>query len=134
MAIEGERSMTEVLQDIVADVQQIIRSEVLLAKTEIKEEATQAAKAGGLLAVGAVTAFYALGFLLVFCVYLLGVVIVPWAAALIVGVTVAIAAGVLLSTGIKRIKQVSPTPQRTVDSLKEKVQWVKDQTKSNQIR
>ena len=134
MAIEGERSMTEVLQDIVADVQQIIRSEVLLAKTEIKEEATQAAKAGGLLAVGAVTAFYALGFLLLFCVYLLGVVIVPWAAALIVGVTVAIAAGVLLSTGIKRIKQVSPTPQRTVDSLKENVQWVKDQTKSNQIR
>jgi hypothetical protein len=129
MAIERERSIPEVLQSIVADVQQIIRSEVLLAKTEIKEEASQAAKAGGLLAVGAAAGFYALGFLLLFCVYALEVVVVPWAAALIVGVAIAIAAALLIRTGTKRIKRIRPTPEKTIQSVKENVQWVKNQAK-----
>jgi hypothetical protein len=129
MAIPKDRSITELLQDIVADVQQIIRSEILLAKTEVKEEAMHASKAGQLLAVGAVAGFYALGILLLFCVYALETVLVPWAAALIVAVTIALIAAVFLRVGIKQMRQVRPTPQRTIESVKENVQWVKNQAK-----
>ena len=79
MPIERDRSVSELMQDIVANVQQIIRSEVLLAKTEVKEEALQASKAGRLVIVGAVAAFYSVGFLLLFCVYALATAIAAWA-------------------------------------------------------
>ena len=38
------RSIPEVLQDIVGNLQEIIRSEFRLAKTELKEDASRAAK------------------------------------------------------------------------------------------
>jgi len=33
----GERSVADVLQDIIRDVQEIVRSEMRLAKTELRE-------------------------------------------------------------------------------------------------
>ena len=38
---QRQRSVPEVLQDIVGNLQEIIRSEFLLAKTELKEETKQ---------------------------------------------------------------------------------------------
>ena len=128
MAMERDGSVSQLLQDIVANVQEIIRSEVLLAKTEVKE-AGRAAKAGQLLAGGIGLAFYALGFLLLFLVYALATAIAAWAAALIVAVGLGIVAAVLLRIGIKRIKQVSPTPQKTVETMKDNVRWAKNQVK-----
>ena len=129
MPIEKDRSVPELLQDIVANVQQIIRSEVLLARTEVKEEALQAGKAGRLLIGGAAVAFYALGFLLLCLVYALAMVVAAWAAALIVGAGLGIIAAVLLRVGVRRLRQVSPTPQRTIESVKENVRWAKNQVR-----
>jgi hypothetical protein len=39
--VQNGRSMTEVLQDIVANIQEIFRSEFRLAKAEIHEETTK---------------------------------------------------------------------------------------------
>ncbi len=129
MPIEKDRSVSELLQDVVANVQEMIRSEVLLAKTEIREEARRAAKAGQLLVGGLAVAFYALGFLLLFCVYVLATAIAAWAAALIVGIGLAVIAAVLLRVGIRRIKQVSPAPRKAIESVKENVRWAKGQVK-----
>ena len=129
MPIEKDRSVSELMQDIVTNVQQIIRSEVLLAKTEAKEEGLRAAKAARLLGGGAAVAFYALGFLLLFCVYALATAIAAWAAALIVAAGLGITAAVLLRTGIKRLREVSPTPQKTIETVKENVRWAKNQVK-----
>jgi uncharacterized membrane protein YqjE len=38
----GDRSLSDVLQDILRNVQEMVRSEVRLAKTEIREEAVKA--------------------------------------------------------------------------------------------
>ena len=129
MPIEKDRSVSELMQDIVTNVQQIIRSEVLLAKTEAKEEGLRAAKAARLLGGGAAVAFYALGFLLLFCVYALATAIAAWAAALIVALGLGIIAAVLLRIGIKRIREVSPAPQKTIETVKENVRWAKNQVK-----
>jgi uncharacterized membrane protein YqjE len=129
MAVERDRSVSELVQHIVANVQQIIRSEVLLARTEIKEEGIRAVKAGRLLIGGAAVGFYALGFLLLCCVYALTSVVAPWAAALIVGVGLGIIAALLLNIGARRIREVSPTPQKTIQSMKENVRWAKSQVK-----
>jgi uncharacterized membrane protein YqjE len=125
----NERSTSEVLQDIIRNIQEIVRSEVRLAKIEIRDEASKAKSATQLIAAGAVTATFALLFLLLTVFYALAVVMSFWAAALIVGFVLSIIAGVTLSAGIKRFKQIHPTPERTVETIKENVEWAKQQTK-----
>lgn len=121
-------SIAGILQGIVGNVQNIIRSEVQLAKTEMKEDASTYGKAAGMLVAGAVLGIYAIGLLLLMFVYLLSQVMDDWIAALIVFVVVAAIAGVLAMVGMKRIKSVKPGPEQTIETLKEDVQWVKQQT------
>lgn len=125
----NERSVTDVLQDIVRNIQEIVRSEVRLAKTEIRDEARKAKAAGLLIGVGVGTAVFAVLFLLLMIVYALSIVVPQWAAALIVAVALSIVAGITLNTGLKRFKQIHPTPERTVETLKENVEWVRQQTR-----
>jgi len=125
----GDRSISEVLQDIVRNLQEIVRSEVRLAKTEIKEEAVKAKSPSVLLGAGAVSALYSVLFLLFTAVYALSLVVPNWAAALIVAASLAIVAAVTLRAGVKQFKQIHPTPERTVDTIKENVEWAKQQTK-----
>lgn len=125
----GGGSIAELLQGIVGNVQGIIRSEVRLAKTEIREDVTTAGRAAGMLAVGAVLGIYAVGLLLLTIIYALNGPLPDWLAALIVFAVVAIAAAVLVKLGLDRIKNVTPKPEQTIDSIKEDVQWVKQQTR-----
>jgi uncharacterized membrane protein YqjE len=125
----SERSFSDVLQDIVRNIQEIVRSEVRLAKTEIRQEAAKVKPAGVLIASGALTGLFAVLFLLLMIVYALSLVMPSWAAALIVAIALAIVAGGTLSSGIKRFKQIHATPERTVETLKENVEWAKQQTK-----
>jgi uncharacterized membrane protein YqjE len=125
----NERSFSDLFQDIVRDLQEIVRSEVRLAKTEIRDEAVKTKAALLLLAAGAMASTFAVLFLLLTIVYALSRIMPDWAAALIVGAALAATAGVLLNVGLKRFKQIHPTPERTVETIKENVQWVKQQTK-----
>jgi len=125
----GERSLADVLQDIMRDVQEIVRSEVRLAKTELREEAAKAKTAAGLLGAAAITAVFAVFFVLLAVVYALMLVMANWAAALFVGVGLAVLATVVAMAGVNRFKHVQATPARVVDSMKENVEWVKQQTK-----
>ena len=61
MTYQTDRTFSEVLQNIIGNVQNIIRSEIRLAKTEVKEETTKAARATGIVAAGAVLALYSAG-------------------------------------------------------------------------
>jgi uncharacterized membrane protein YqjE len=125
----GDRSLSGVLQDIVRNVQEIVRSEVRLAKTEILEEAAKAKSSTLLLGAGAVSAIFAILFLLLMIVYALALVVPSWTAALIVGAALAVVASVMLTAGVRRFKQIHPTPERTVETLKENVEWAKQHTK-----
>ena len=124
----GDRPISAVLQDIVGNVQDIIRAEVRLAKTELGEEFAKVRSAGVLLAVGALMAITSVLFLLLAVVYALSLVMPPWAAALIVAAGVGIVAGVTLLVGIRRFKTIHATPQ-TARSLKENFEWAKQLTK-----
>lgn len=128
-AMSGIRSVSNVLQDIIGNVQEIVRLEVRLAKTEIREEVNRAKPAGLLLAIGALAAAFALLFLLLSMVHALSIVVPNWAAALIVALSMALVAGATLSAGRKRIKRFHATPERMLRSLKENVEWVQQRTK-----
>ena len=51
-----ERSVSDVLQDILRNLQDMVRSEIRLAKVEIREEARRAVSSGVWIAAGAVGA------------------------------------------------------------------------------
>lgn len=124
-----ERSVTQILQDIFTNVQEIIRSEVRLARTEIGEQTNKALRAFAVLGAGLILGMYALGFLLLSAVYALAAVLPDWLGPLLVGLIVAVIATALIVIGRNRIKTVSPVPQKTIASVKEDAQWVKDQTR-----
>ena len=120
-----QRSVPKVLQDIVGNLQEIIRSEFRLAKTELKEEASRAAKPAATFGMGLVLGFYGVGFLLLSSVYGLSTVMAGWLAALLVGTVLAIVAIALMSSSGKKLKRVNPSPDKTIRSLEENVQWAK---------
>jgi uncharacterized membrane protein YqjE len=122
---QTHRSVPEVLQDIVANLQEIIRSEFRLAKTELKEEAAKAAKPAATFGVGLVFGFYGVGLLLLASVYGLSAVMAGWLAALIVGTVLVIVAIALIASTGKKLKRVNPAPDKTIRSLEENVQWAK---------
>jgi uncharacterized membrane protein YqjE len=124
-----QRSVPELLQDIVGNLQEIIRAEFRLAKTEVKEEAAKAAKLGATYAAGLALGFYGVGFLLLAAVYGLSAVMTSWQAALIVGAVTAIVAAGLISSSAKKLKRLNLTPEKTIRSLEENVQWAKEQIK-----
>jgi fatty acid desaturase len=123
------RSSAEVVQDLVQNVQEILRSELRLAKAEITQEAKKAARSAAVLSAGAILAIFALGLLLWAAVYALSLILPMWAAALIIGAVVGVIAGILLAAGRARMKQVHPKPETTIRSMKENVAWLKNQTR-----
>jgi uncharacterized membrane protein YqjE len=130
MAIETDgRSIPSVLRDIVQNIQDIVRAEVRLAKTEIAKEIIEVKAAGILLGVGAVSGFLAVLFALVAIVFALSNVIPNWAAALVVAASTGIVAASFIYAGRNRLRKVHPIPARTVETVKDNFQWTKPQTK-----
>ena len=121
------RTMSEVLQDIAANIQEIVRSEFRLAKVEIHEETTKAVRSSIPLVIGVLLSLYALGFILLAVVHALSMVVDAWLATLIVGAGVLAISMILVSVGRTRFKQVKVVPEKTVVTVKENVQWAKHQ-------
>jgi hypothetical protein len=123
-----ERSISDVLQDIVGNIQDIVRSEVRLAKSELRDEFVKVKAAAPLLVVGVVGGLLAAFFLAWAALYGLALVLPMWAAALIVAGLLALIGGLTASAGVKALQKVHP-PQHTIASVKENVQWAKQQVK-----
>jgi len=124
-----DRSFADVLKDVVGSIQDIIRSEMRLAKAETKAEMVKAWGAARLMIAGALFGLYALGFILLGGVQALALTMPYWAAALVGGVVLAVVAAILVSAGRSRFKHVHPAPEKTIQTVKENVEWMKNQTK-----
>ncbi|HZU37428.1 MAG TPA: phage holin family protein [Gemmataceae bacterium] len=133
---DGAPSMSSLVTGIVSDAQQLIRDEVALARQEIKEELVKA-KMALVLASGGL-ALVALSAILLsfFLVHLLHQVtgggdpaIVPlWAWFLIWGVVFLLGGGGLLAAAYSNFKNINLVPRQTVETMKENVRWLKNQT------
>jgi hypothetical protein len=123
-----QTSIGEIIGNISDDLSQLFRQEVELAKAEIRQEATKAGKAAGMLG-GAGFAGYLAVVLLSFAVVfgLSNVMDAGWAALIVAVVWGAIGA-VLFVNGRKKMKTVDPVPRRTAETLKEDAQWLKNPT------
>jgi hypothetical protein len=123
------RSISDVLRSIVDNVQDIVRSELRLAQTEIGVELAKAKGAGVLLGVGLACGLFAVLFGLLGAVFGLGNVVPMWAASLIVAAPLGLAGACLYSAGRKRLRGVHAVPERAVETARESIEWAKQQIK-----
>ena len=123
------RPLSQIIQEILAHLTELVRSEIRLARAELRGDLAQVARAGVFIAAGAVFALYALGFVLLGVVYALGSHVSPWVAALIVGLAVGLIAAIFLTIGRTKMKQADLKPDKTVRSLQENVTWMKKQVR-----
>ncbi len=124
-----DRSLPELVSDVTRDLSTLVRKELELAKVETKEEISRGAKAGGMLGAAGAAGYFALLLLSFAFVFLLDLVMPLWAAFMVMAAVYGVVAAVLFLQGRTRMKQVSPMPEETVESVKEDVRWLKEQSR-----
>lgn len=124
-------STGELVKHLGEQVSELIRQELELAKAELSEKAREAGTGAGMLGGAGVVALLALGSFTAFLILLLSQAMEAWVAALIVTVIYAAIAGAVAVMGRERVKEgTPPTPEQTVETVKEDVQWAKRQATS----
>lgn len=130
---ETETSLATLLSGIVADAQELVRQEIALARQEVREEISTAKDAG--IKLGIASAVLVIGGLLLVLTLAQGLADLlnwpAWAGYGLVGVVLAIVGYFLLSAAQKRLSEIHPVPEKTVETLKENVEWLKDRTTSD---
>jgi hypothetical protein len=124
----AETSIGEIIGNISDDLSQLFRQEVELAKAEIRQEATKAGKAAGMLGGAGFAGYLAVVLLSFAVVFGLSNVMDPGWAALIVAIVWGAIGAVLFVNGRKKLKTVDPVPRRTAETLKEDARWLKNPT------
>jgi hypothetical protein len=114
----GEVSVGELVGNVTKDLSTLMRQELALAQAEVKAEVSKAGKAAGALGAAGFAGYMAVLFLSICLWWALGNLIGNGWSALVVAVLWGIVGAVLYASGRKKLQQVSPTPERTVDTLK----------------
>jgi uncharacterized membrane protein YqjE len=123
---QPERSLGELFADLGSELAGLVRKELELAKTETRQEVRTAGRAGASFALTAVAGLLMLTFLSSAVAWLLDQWINRAVAFLIVAVIWVVVAAVAFAAGRRRMRNIEPIPQ-TVETLKEDVQWAKEQ-------
>jgi hypothetical protein len=124
-----ERSIGELFGELSQDVTMLVKQEAQLAKTEMQQKLSRVttdlvslATGGVVLLIGGLALTAALILLLVDPVGL-----DPWLAALFVGGVFGLVGWMMVQRGLTNLKRIDPTPRRTVESIKDDIQWAKEQ-------
>ena len=126
-----ERPIGELLKELANETTTLVRQELDLAKAEMREKAGKAGPGFGMWGAAGITALLALGSLTAFVILVLDGAMPNWLAALVVGLVYSAIAGVLYVRGKHRVEEAgSPVPQKTIETVKEDVQWAKHPTTS----
>jgi hypothetical protein len=115
----ADLSLGELLGNVSRDLSTLMRQEVSLAKAEIRTEAAKAGKGAGMVAGAGVAGWLAVLFASIALWWALANVMDEGLAALIVAVLWAVVGGVLFTTGRRTLRAMNPTPERTVDTVKQ---------------
>ena len=122
---QPDKSLGDLFGDLSSEFTDLLKTQVELAKIEISNEARKAGKTAGIFGGAAVTGYMALLLLSFAVVWALENVMDAGLAFFIVGAIYAIAAAVLFARGRERAKAVNMVPEKTVESVKEDVQWAR---------
>jgi Flp pilus assembly protein TadB len=121
-----DSSVGELMSQLSSQTSRLIRDEMRLAQKEFQESAKHAGIGAGLFSVAGLLAFFGLATFIAAAIAGLSVVMSVWAAALIVGVVLFIAAGIAALVGRGQAQEATPATPRTVETVKADIQELKD--------
>ena len=124
-----DRSIGELFGQLTQDMTLLVRQEIQLARVEMSDKISKVTTNVISVAAGGFVAY--LGGLALVAALILAIRdlanISLAVSALIVGAVLAIIGYVMLQRGMKELKRVDLSPRRTVETLKDDVQWAKEQ-------
>jgi hypothetical protein len=112
-------SVGQLISDVSRDLSTLMRQEVELAKAEVRQEVTKTGKAAGMLGGAGFAGYMVLLFLSIAAWWGLATVMDEGWAALIVAAIWAVIGAVLYVTGRNTFRTVHPTPERTLQTVKQ---------------
>jgi hypothetical protein len=133
-----DSSFVKIIKDLRDDATALFRQEVALAKREMAGKAVTYGKNTVFLGIGALVGLYALFFVFLFLNNLLHTgmtalglseAVASWFAPLLMGMLLGIGALVLTLKALKAMRKEKPLPQRTLDSIREDKDWIKEKVK-----
>jgi hypothetical protein len=128
---KAKASTADLVKDLSREVSTLVRDEVALAKAEIAQKGRDAAAGMGMLLAALVLGLAAAGGSIAFLILVLDAWMPSWLAALVVTAAYAAVAGMLAVRGKRRASKAAlPVPERTIESVKEDVQWAKSHATS----
>ncbi len=129
-ARQGSNTLGDTVTGVIEDVQNIVRGEVQLAKTEIKEDVSKLGQGAGMIGGAAFLALVGFIFLMLGVTYLLNKSLEMWLSAGIVGLALLIIGAIVGVIGKNQIQKANLVPDKTIESLKEDKEWASHQINS----
>jgi hypothetical protein len=113
---------------LATDVQDLVRGEIALARSELDQKLQRVILAAIWLVGGALVGFAGLVVVLQGVAAALALVSPAWAASLIVGVIIIVVGGLFAKSGLKMLALKTLIPDRTAASLQKDARMVKEHT------
>ena len=124
-AMRDNRSLGDLLKELLGETRTLIKQEVQLAKTEASQKASKAGKHIGFLVAGGAVAFGGFLALVMALGFLLAVLLdAAWLGFLITGLLVLLAGGLLVQKGRKGLARTDFSLDHTAQTLQEDKTWM----------
>lgn len=118
MPRNSDASLPELVGTLGNDISELLSAQVDLAKQEVRDEVQHATKAVGAMAGAAVVGLVALVTLAHAAAWGIAEGLPTWLSFLIVGIVLAVVAGVMVMTGRSQLERATPVAPRTQATLK----------------
>jgi uncharacterized membrane protein YqjE len=126
---DGTESTRGILEDVLHDMTEMVRAEVKLARSEIKDDLRAAGQSAGMFGGAALCGALAAACITTCIIALLALVLPLWAAAIITAAFVGIIGAICYAGGRARIRASMPPLEETRNKVRSDYQWLKQQTR-----
>jgi len=121
--VRRDEPVGALVSDLTSDISRLVRDELQLAKSELKDKGKEAGVGLGLFGGAGTVALYGLGALIAAAICGLAVVLPAWLSALIVAFVLFAIAAVAALLGKRHVSQATPpVPQRAVEGVHEDIE------------
>lgn len=124
-----ERSLGELFTDLSQETSTLVRKEIELARHELTRSAATLGRDAAMIGVGAALAYAGLLLLLLGVAWLLATLGLPaWLSFVLVGGIVLALGAFIGLRAMQDIRKARVVPERTIETIRDDVEWAKDQT------
>jgi uncharacterized membrane protein len=121
-----DRSIGSLISGLLQDVRLLVSQEIDLAKRELSEKVSAVSRSAVSIVVGAVLAIGGLFVLMAALVLVLALFMPAWIAAFVLAFVFLAVGGLVTFLGIQKLRTMKYVPERTVKTVEEGVQRVKE--------